>query len=138
MKHCLVNNCYSSDSIYFDLAIVYYDIKCCLCSAIVKNISNKAHKKGIVFLDLDKYRSNNYTNSPSNDLASIDSILYTEGKTISIYSDAVSRLLIYLGGIYKFFGCLLKTIPKRYRDGLYKIIAKNRYRIFGEVNCQTN
>jgi predicted DCC family thiol-disulfide oxidoreductase YuxK len=108
-----------------------------LCSAIVSHIINQAYKKGIVFLDLEEFRYKNYTNSPSIDPASIDSILYTEGKTMSIYSDAVIRLLINLEGIYKFFGYLLKTIPKRYRDDLYKIIAKNRYRIFGNTNCHT-
>jgi len=91
----------------------------------------------MVFLDLEEFRSSNHTNSPLIDPAHTDSILYIEGITMSIYSDAVIRLLIYLGGIYKFFGYLLKTIPKRFRDGLYKIIARNRYRIFGNANCQT-
>ena len=121
------------------MTTVFYDTKCRLCSAIVNHIvTNKVHNKSIEFLDLEVFKSKNYTNSVSIDPASIDSILYTEGKTMSIYSDAVIKLLIDFGGIYKFLGCLLKTIPKRYHDYLYKIIAKNRYRIFGNANCQTN
>ncbi len=117
---------------------VFYDTKCSLCSAIVGHIHEKAHKKGAKFLDIEEFMPNNFTNSPSIDHASTDSILFTDAKTISIYSDAVIRLLIFLGGIYKFLGYLLKTIPKRFRDGLYKTIAKNRYGIFGKSNCQSD
>jgi len=137
-KHCVQLIVILLNLIQFDLVTVFYDTRCCLCSAIVKHLTIKAQNKGIKFLDLEEFKTNNYTNSASIDHTSIDSILFTEAKTISIYSEAVVRLLICLGGIYKIFGCLLNTIPKRSRDGLYKIIAKNRYRIFGIANCKSD
>jgi predicted DCC family thiol-disulfide oxidoreductase YuxK len=46
-------------------------------------------------------------------------------------SDAIIFVLERLGGIWKVLGFLLQGFPKPLRDAAYRLVARNRYRIFG-------
>ena len=46
-------------------------------------------------------------------------------------SDAVSFVLIELGGIRRLMGRTLRRIPRPIRDWAYRLVARHRYRIFG-------
>ena len=53
------------------------------------------------------------------------------GERLLARSDAILYLVTQLDGIWKWarVGCLL---PKVLRDGIYKVVARNRYRVFGK------
>jgi predicted DCC family thiol-disulfide oxidoreductase YuxK len=61
-----------------------------------------------------------------------DSVVYFSGNRYFQKSDAILGLLNDLGGGWRFFG-VLRLIPRRWRDYIYDIIARNRYRIFGRM-----
>jgi predicted DCC family thiol-disulfide oxidoreductase YuxK len=46
-------------------------------------------------------------------------------------SDAVLFVLKQLGGIWKLLGFFLQLLPRVLRDAAYRLLARNRYRIFG-------
>lgn len=46
-------------------------------------------------------------------------------------SDAVSFVLRELGGAWGFFGGLFMMLPRFVRDGMYNLVARSRYRLFG-------
>src|SRR6185503_10744355 len=46
-------------------------------------------------------------------------------------SDAILFLLDRLGGVWK-LAALGKVFPRVLRDGVYKLVATNRYRVFGK------
>lgn len=46
-------------------------------------------------------------------------------------SDAILYLLKQLDGLWKLAG-LGRVLPKILRDGIYKVVARNRYRVFGK------
>jgi predicted DCC family thiol-disulfide oxidoreductase YuxK len=46
-------------------------------------------------------------------------------------SDAILYVLTQLGGIWKIMG-IAKLLPNTLRDAVYKIVARNRYRVFGK------
>jgi predicted DCC family thiol-disulfide oxidoreductase YuxK len=46
-------------------------------------------------------------------------------------SDAIIFVLKRLGGIWKVLGLFLQLLPRLLRDAAYRIVARNRYRIFG-------
>jgi predicted DCC family thiol-disulfide oxidoreductase YuxK len=46
-------------------------------------------------------------------------------------SDAILYLLTQLGGLWKLAG-VGRVLPKAFRDAVYKIVARNRYRVFGK------
>jgi predicted DCC family thiol-disulfide oxidoreductase YuxK len=46
-------------------------------------------------------------------------------------SDAILFLLKHLGGIWR-LAAIGKGLPRPVRDGIYKLVARNRYRVFGK------
>ena len=45
-------------------------------------------------------------------------------------SDAVIQVVTALGGLWRIFG-IARVIPRPWRDGMYRLLARNRYRCFG-------
>jgi predicted DCC family thiol-disulfide oxidoreductase YuxK len=48
-------------------------------------------------------------------------------------SDAIIHAMTQLGGAWSIFS-LGKVLPAPFRDGLYKLVAANRYRVFGKYD----
>jgi predicted DCC family thiol-disulfide oxidoreductase YuxK len=46
-------------------------------------------------------------------------------------SHAILFVLKQLGGIWKFLALLLQLLPRPLRDAAYRLVARNRYHIFG-------
>jgi predicted DCC family thiol-disulfide oxidoreductase YuxK len=46
-------------------------------------------------------------------------------------SDAIASVLGQLGGIWRLAGILMGWLPRWFRDWVYRVVARNRYRIFG-------
>ncbi len=46
-------------------------------------------------------------------------------------SDAILFLLKHLGGIWK-LAAVGRILPRTIRDGIYGLVARNRYRVFGK------
>lgn len=64
----------------------------------------------------------------------LDSVIYfTEGLVFK-KSSAILKILNDLGGFYKYLSVGLQVIPVFVADGLYDLIAKNRYRVFGKTD----
>jgi predicted DCC family thiol-disulfide oxidoreductase YuxK len=61
---------------------------------------------------------------------SFDSVVLVDETRAYTHSDAVFELLRRLGGLWAVFAAF-RVIPKPFRDGVYNIIARNRYRWFG-------
>lgn len=63
----------------------------------------------------------------------LDSMMLLEGTRLTMKSTAVIRISKYLGGAWPLcMGALI--IPRYIRDALYDVIAKNRYRWFGQYD----
>ncbi len=52
-------------------------------------------------------------------------------------SDAVLFILKQLGRICKFLGLFFQLLPHTVRDAAYRLVARNRYRIFGRFETCT-
>ncbi len=63
-----------------------------------------------------------------------DSVVVLEGDKVWLESDAVLHILYRLGGVWS-IPAVLWFLPKRLRDWAYRIVAKNRYRVFGKLEC---
>ena len=48
-------------------------------------------------------------------------------------SDAILYMLSELGGVWKLSG-VGRVLPRTLRDAVYKIVARNRYRVFGKYD----
>ncbi len=63
-------------------------------------------------------------------------LLISQDGDLSVKSDSVIEIAKTLGGVWHLL-CILKILPKSWRDGLYDFIAIRRYRWFGKSDyCQ--
>lgn len=113
--------------------ILLFDGKCILCNHYVEWILAKDKKDSFRFSaqQLDQGKRILETFSLPNNLSTI-ALLTPNGKTY-LYSDVPLEIMRILGGRYAVL-YPLKYIPKFIRDGIYRWVAKNRYKWFGVKN----
>ena len=112
-----------------------YDAECNLCHRFSTFI--KKHSKNIGFIPMqtdegkEMLKQNNLSaNNPG-------TLLYVEdGKTYT-KSMAILSIIKKLNGIWKIF-YVIAILPGFYRNKLYDIISKNRYKWFGKTNAKKN
>lgn len=114
--------------------ILLYDGSCGFCQQSVQFILQHEQGAQILFAPLQGELANDlYRKHPK--LQNIDSIVLVQGKEILVESDAVMALASYLRAPYR-FGQMVRYIPKKLRDRLYRWMARNRHRfIRGNESC---
>ena len=109
--------------------IVFFDGVCNLCQGSVRYLI-KHDKKGVLkFASLQGNYAKDFVNEA--EIQSMQSILFFDGKMLYKKSTAVLKLSRLLGGWYQLL-LLGYILPRFFRDWLYNIVAKNRYRWFGK------
>ena len=109
--------------------VVFFDGVCNLCQHSVRYLLKHDKKKVLKFASLQGQYAKKTLNAEH--LKNLESLLFYNKKTLYKKSDAVLELCKVLEGGHKLLlvGYLL---PKFLRDGLYSMIAQNRYRWFGK------
>jgi len=109
--------------------IVFFDGVCNLCQGSVRYLI-KHDKKGVLkFASLQGNYAKDFINET--EIQSMQSILFFDGKMLYKKSTAVLKLSSLLGGWHQLL-LLGYILPRFFRDWLYNIVAKNRYRWFGK------
>ena len=69
-------------------------------------------------------------------LAGPDSVILLEGGQLYSHSAAVLRIARHLDGPWWLAAALGERLPRRWRDALYRFVARHRYRWFGrQASC---
>lgn len=111
---------------------VFFDGVCNLCNRSVNFLISKDKKNSIKFASLQSEYAQNLIPKEVLNHGNLDTIIvYTDGKFYE-RSHAVLKLCKILGGLYSVF-LIGYLIPRFIRDGLYRLIANNRYRWFGKT-----
>ncbi len=109
--------------------IVFFDGVCNLCQGSVRYLI-KQDKKGVLkFASLQGKYAKDFVDQT--EIQSMQSILFFDGKNLYKKSTAVLKLSSLLGGWHQLL-LLGYIMPRFLRDGLYNIVANNRYRWFGK------
>ena len=109
--------------------IVFFDGVCNLCQGSVRYLI-KHDKKGVLkFASLQGNYAKDFVNET--EIQSMQSVLFFDGKMLYKKSTAVLKLSRLLGGWHQLL-LLGYILPRFFRDWLYNIVAKNRYRWFGK------
>lgn len=111
--------------------IIFFDGVCNLCNFWVKYLVRNDPHCVFYFSSLQSEFAANFLtqNNINSDFETI--ILFTEGRFLK-ESDAVISILFKIGGFNRFLSRILKSLPVKFRDNLYKFISRNRYRLCGK------
>lgn len=117
-----------------DTPILLFDGTCVLCNAFFQWVVKRDTSGKFHFATLQSdfgqqiIKENGYHTN-------VDSVILVKDGKASIYSEAVLKALMLLGGIYNWIGKLGLLFPRFLRDTVYQFIAKNRYKWFGQKAC---
>lgn len=114
---------------YSDYNIVLFDGVCNLCNGAVQFIIKRDKKDYFHFASLQSDIGNLLL--ADKDLSNIDSIIFIEKGEIYYYSTAILKIARHLSGFYALLYIFI-IIPPFIRDGLYRFVARNRYKWFGK------
>jgi predicted DCC family thiol-disulfide oxidoreductase YuxK len=111
--------------------IIFFDGVCNLCNFWVKYVFRNDPDGVFYFSSLQSEFASNFLtqNNINSDFETI--IFFTEGRFLK-ESDAVVSILFKIGGFNRLLSRIIKPLPIKFRDGLYKFVSRNRYRIFGK------
>jgi predicted DCC family thiol-disulfide oxidoreductase YuxK len=117
-------------------AIILFDGVCNLCSAAVQLVIRRDPGAYFRFASLQSDAGAALLKQyglPHK--ATPESIVLIEGGKVYQYSDAALRIARKLKGIFRLlYGFMI--VPRFIRDPVYKLIARNRYRVWGrQDNC---
>ncbi len=116
-------------------AVIVFDGVCVLCNGWVRFLLRHDHRERYRFAAMqgDSGRALLLANGlDPDDPVSFLLVEYDIGASprVSTDTDAMRRVLMGLGGVWH-IAALFALLPRRVRDPLYRLIARNRYRWFG-------
>lgn len=114
--------------------VLLFDGVCNLCNDSVQFIIRRDPASRILFASLQSKAGKQLLkahNILSPDHTPTTIILIIKGKHY-VKSEAALRILRILGGVYKFLSWPLFCLPLRFRDRVYELVARNRYKWFGK------
>ena len=118
----------------FEHPILLYDGNCILCSGVIQWVIRNDKKVLFRFSRLQENSVKDFLFSAEIDDGLDSVILLDEGK-LYYKSDAAFLILDHIEGYWRILK-ILKVFPLKIRDWIYQLIAKNRYRWFGQKeNC---
>lgn len=112
-------------------AIVLFDAECVLCSANAQFILTHDKAKRFCLAAMQSPVGAALFGRYGLDPADPTSILVIDGERVRKDSDAVIAIYEGLGMPWR-LASLLRILPAAFRDPLYRLVARNRYRWFGK------
>ena len=111
--------------------IVLYDGLCGLCSRVVRYIAQHDARRRFRFATLDSDAARALLEGAAVPSLLPDSVILVEaGGAVLVESDAALRIAGSLDGPVRHLA-RLRFVPRPLRDGVYRLVARTRYRIFG-------
>jgi predicted DCC family thiol-disulfide oxidoreductase YuxK len=116
--------------------IVLYDGVCGLCNHLVQFLLKRDTSDRFRFASLQSEFAQTLMTKQGVDPHDLDTVYIVKdhgqaNETLLGRSDAILYMLSELGGVWKLTG-VWRVLPKGFRDAMYKIVARNRYRVFGK------
>jgi predicted DCC family thiol-disulfide oxidoreductase YuxK len=116
--------------------ILLYDGICGLCNRLVQFCLTRDAGGGLHFASLQSDFAALILQRHGFNRPDLDTLYFVANcgrpeERLSTRSDAVIFVLLQIGGIWTVVAALLRIVPRWLRDWGYKIVARNRYRVFG-------
>jgi predicted DCC family thiol-disulfide oxidoreductase YuxK len=112
--------------------LIVFDSYCVLCSATVSILTRIDRKQNLYFTTFESKVWKDISGETTSEPDSI--VFFKKGKSY-IQSDAVIMIIATLEYPWRMLN-IIRVIPRFLREKLYRLIARNRYKIFGmKDNC---
>ncbi len=112
--------------------VVIFDGVCNLCNSFINLIIKYDSNNRFVFTSLQSEISQEITSHLKIDSKNKESIiLYEQGVSYDFKSTAALKIMKEFGGLW-YLTQVGYILPQYLRDGIYDIVAKNRYKWFGK------
>ncbi len=113
--------------------VILFDGVCNLCNGSVQFIIQHDPPANFRFASLQSDTAKQLLLEHGLNPQHLDSIVLIEGASSFTKSDAVLRVVRHLSGLWPVL-TVLRVIPRVVRNWAYDVIARNRYRWFGQQN----
>ena len=117
---------------YPDIPIVLFDGECHLCDWSVRFILKHERDHEIRFAPLQSAVGRSLL--PQDESQIPDSVVYVINGDVRFCSDAAVSIARHLKTPWRWLG-LIGLLPRLIRDALYRMVAGNRYRLFGRKDA---
>jgi predicted DCC family thiol-disulfide oxidoreductase YuxK len=119
--------------------IILYDGVCGLCNRLVQFLLRHDKRGHLRFASLQSDFAEKVLQRHGLDPKDLDTFHLVENyqqqdERVLQRSDAVVRAGHELGGVWAMMAAAGSVLPRALRDLLYRIIARNRYRVFGKFD----
>ena len=116
--------------------IVLYDGVCGLCNRLVQFLLKRDTQDRFRFASLQSELAQGVLTRHGLDPHDLDTVYVVQNydqasETLVTRSEAILYMLAQLGGIWSLSG-IGRVLPRGLRDAMYKIVARNRYSVFGK------
>ncbi len=116
-----------------EVRVMAYDGGCLMCSKTVRFFAGEDRHDLIRFVTLQSAAGRAMEAEAGTER--LESVLVRHGERTFARSAAVVELLAALGGHWAVLGFSLGLVPRRLRDGAYRLVAKRRHRRGGGDAC---
>ncbi len=113
--------------------VILFDGVCNLCNSAINFVIDKDTNNNFHFASLQSEFGQALLTYFEKDTTDFDSMIVYENGKIKTKSTAALRIAAGLSGNWRFFS-VFKIIPAFLRNEVYNIVAKNRYKWFGQKN----
>ncbi|MBA0449539.1 thiol-disulfide oxidoreductase DCC family protein [Stenotrophomonas maltophilia] len=111
-------------------AVIVFDGVCALCNRWVRFLLRFDRKGRYHFAAMQGAQGSALLRTHGLDPQDPASFLLLDAQGAWTDTDAILRVLVGLGGAWRFSG-VLRLLPRTWRDAAYRVLARNRYRWFG-------
>ena len=123
-----------SDLLYPDHPILLFDGVCNMCSGFVQFVIKIDPKGKFRFASLQSATGQELLNAAGLSTDELGTVVLIHKGRVSTHSDVALEITRILGGGWTICYAF-KVVPRFIRDGIYKWIARNRYRWFGKKDA---
>ncbi len=113
--------------------IVVFDAKCLLCNAWVQFLLQHDRKQTFKFASIQGEAGRQLLAAEGLDVEGLQTLLLVDNGRAWQHTAAIFRVLSALGGLWRLVW-LAWLVPSFIRDPLYRLVARNRYWIFGRAD----
>lgn len=121
----------------YNSPVVIFDGVCNLCNGYIVFLMKHEKQPVLKFTPLQTEQAKKLLSKLEHNPKAFNSVAFVYQNKIFYKSKAVFEIVRYLKRPYSWFG-VFKILPLFITDGIYNLVANNRYRIFGRKKvCMT-